>query len=238
MKTPASLPFEKCILAICGIQNPSMPSCLLSSLPSELAFNSLRDCSRRHSKQEKATACAIHAVAWKSSCQHSFGCSTLDLVPNDWSTPIKKGQIRKMVFENHRATDKELGISAEGLTKHKVNKAYTKPHCFTNRLHLLNVLSRAFKEISVVNPDPEEQFHQIVELYDNMWVSKICPELWFVRCSRDDMEEIPEQHCLLVSRAGPFTLGCVKMVRVEGCLGFKIADSPVTYLVVDSLEKV
>ena len=28
------------------------------------------------------------------------------------------------------------------------------------------------------------------------------------------------------------------MVRVEGCLGFKIADSPVTYLVVDSLEKV
>ena len=112
MKTPASLAFEKCVLNACGISDGAQPNGLLSSLPSELAFNSLRDVCRRHSKKEKTTPSGIHSVCWKSACQHSFGCTSVNLSDQDWSVPLKKGQVKKAVFE---ITERRTNSSASPL---------------------------------------------------------------------------------------------------------------------------
>lgn len=235
MKTRASIPFEKCVLSVCGISDGAKPNGLLSSLPSELAFNSLRDVARRHSKKEKTTPSGIHSVCWKSSCKHSFGCSPVNLTDSDWAVPLKKGQVKKAVFENHRATDKQLGISADGLTKNRQNKAYTKPHIFSNRLHLLSALSNAFKEIP--GADVADRRDAILNLYENLWISKVCPELWFCRYSREEMNDVPDQS-LLVCRSGPFSVGCLNVKKVDGHDKFKIdSTTPFTYVLVDSLEK-
>ena len=90
MRSPASLPFEECVLSVLGLPGgKDPPSSMLSSLASELAFNSLRDTCRRHAKQERTSPAAMHAVAWKSASVNKFGCETLSLSDQDWSSPLK-----------------------------------------------------------------------------------------------------------------------------------------------------
>lgn len=235
MRTPASAAFEQCVLSALGLQSgKDAPNCMLSSLASELTFNQLRDSSRRHAKHGKMSASAIHSVAWKASMKHSFGCETLTLNDADWSTPIKQCTIKKAIHANHRASDKELGISATGLTKHRVNKQYTKPHIFTARLHLLRVLTRVFHE---VGGSIEDRRCEVVKLFDSLWISKVVPLLWFTQFAGGDDED-PET-ILLTNRAGPYTVGCLRLSKDDksAYCAYKIDAQPLHYLVVETLDK-
>ena len=231
MRTPRSLPFEESVLAICGLQRGDKFDSLLSSLPSELCFNQLRDTSRRHAKQYLQSPSAIHCVSWKAAHQFAFGCENLALTDMDWSQTLKQGQIRASVHQSLRATDKAIGVSAEGLTRHRTNKWYTKSHIFTQRLHLLRVLSHVYN--NELGGTVEDKRDQIVKLHESMWLSKLVPELWL--CKYKGGIDLPDS-ALLVVRAGPHTVGCLKLSLQDDV--YKIEQNPRTYIIVDTVEKV
>eukprot|EP00438_Fugacium_kawagutii_P022760 Skav225362 [mRNA] locus=scaffold3158:96642:102674:+ [translate_table: standard] len=233
MRSKASLPFEEAVLAVCGMQSADKPTSLLSSLPSELTFNSLRDCCRRHAKQERASAAALHCAAVKSSMVHTFGAQKLEVEQFDWSTHIPKSNIKTQVHQSLRCTDKELGVSSEGLTKHKTNKHYTKSHIFAYRLDLLQVLAKLYQQ---TNGSDEDRRDLVMETYESMWISKVMPELWFLR-PKDQMEENPNT-LLLATRAGPFTVGCVNMVSAgEGSPSYKMEGTFYQNVIVTQLDQ-
>ena len=64
--------FTEICRVIAGITGNAWDS-LLSILPSELAFNDLRDSGRRSAKSERTVPQNVHAVAHKSSCNRSSG---------------------------------------------------------------------------------------------------------------------------------------------------------------------
>eukprot|EP00435_Cladocopium_sp_Y103_P061586 s902_g23.t1 len=232
MKTPSSLPFEMSVLAICGLQSPEKPNALMSSLPSELTFNSLRDAARRHAKQERASPASLHAVACKAASKHSFGCSSLELLDTDWSQYIGKSQIKTRIHQALRATDKELGIDSSGLTRNKTNRSYTKPHVWAYRLDLMDVLSKAFEDAT---GDNDAKRHEVLSIHSKMWVSKIFPELWFLREKSADQEDAP-QTCRITTRAGPYTVGCVSVQKIIGA-SYALASDPYCYMLVTDFQK-
>lgn len=221
MRSPASRPFEKVVLAVAGLQKASDLNSLLSSLPSELCFNDLRDACRRHAKQERASPSSLHSVASKSCHKHSCGCRPLELSDTDWATPMQRNQVKVAVHDALRTTDKELGISAEGLTKHKTNRNYTKPHIFTDRLELLNVMSRLWSDFTGNMETKTDKIHQ---LHSKLWVSKLLPELWMIHKKNDDAD-LP-QKSFICTRAGPFLVGCLRIRKADQGDHYKLADDP------------
>ena len=231
MRTDASRPFEECVLAVAGIQDGNKPTPMLSSLACELTFNKLRDTAKRHRKADKCSPAAMHSVSWKASAVHNFGCQPLALSDSDWSEKLKKGQVKRAVHSALRATDVSLGISAEGLTKHRNSKHFTKPHVFGFRLQLLECLASMWNES--VKPIEDKRV-DILKSYDKMWLSKVCPELWFVRFTRDTVDDHPDES-LIVCLSGPFTLRCLKVHKQDGV--YMLDRDPLCSLVVDSLDK-
>lgn len=234
MRTSASLRFEECVLAVCGMQDASKPCSILSSLGCELTFNMLRDVSKRHSKRDKCHPAALHSVAFKAANVHNCGCESLSLSSEDWTVPLKSAQVKKAVHQNLRATDVELGISATGLTKHRNSKQFTKPHVFTERLHLFQVLSQVWSEAGGESVDKKVAVDKV---YDGMWLSKAAPELWFCRMKTGgdiDADYLPDD-CVLTCKAGPFTVRCVAVVK-HGCC-YKLERRPSHWLLVDALDK-
>ena len=194
---------------------------LLSSLPCELAFNQLRDACRRHSKMEKANGAALFSVCSKASMKHCFGAETLELSADDWAQSLQgRKEVKTQVHSAMRCTDVSLGISAEGLTRNRSSKQFTKPHIFAYRLQLLQALSKAFHDFE--GADPDERRDHINALYSKMWVSKVVPELWFLRNKGDPDDG---DNSLVVVRSGPFTLGCVLMVKCQDG-NYKFQDDP------------
>ncbi|CAK9112534.1 Uncharacterized protein SCF082_LOCUS52168, partial [Durusdinium trenchii] len=233
MGTPCSRAFEENILAVCGLQQAGAPNSLLSSLPSELTFNQMRDCARRRSKHERCQPSSLHAVAWKAATKHPCGCANLDLDDNDWAVPLKQSEIKKSVHQNLRSTDKEMGINSEGLTKHKVVKHFTKPHVFTDRLELLDFIVKRFKEFP---GDQEQKRGEILRARKAMWFSKLVPELWFLRRRSEDQSEVPE-NCLIVIGAGPYLVDCAGCSHVTNA-NYSLQATPPVKVLVDGLNTV
>lgn len=220
MKTESSMAFEDSVMSICGLNGKDRMDCLLSSLPSELTFNSLRDACRRHSKTDSCTGPALHSVASRSSMIHTFGCQPLTLSDQDWSTPIGRNQVKTSVHSALKSTQKELGINTEGLTRNPSSKGFTKPHIFAHRLQLLQCLAAEFKKFE---GDDDAKRDHVWKLFQGVWVCKTVPEIWFLRTKGED--DLPEK-CVITVRSGPFTLTGVKMVR-EGET-YKLDEDPRT----------
>eukprot|EP00438_Fugacium_kawagutii_P026786 Skav209672 [mRNA] locus=scaffold1603:4527:5591:- [translate_table: standard] len=233
MRTPASLRFEECVLAVCGIQDARHPCSILSSLGCELTFNMLRDVTKRHAKRDKCHPAALHSVAFKAATVHNGGCESLTLTSEDWSVPLKAAQVKKAIHQNLRATDVELGISAEGLTKHRNAKQFTKPHIFTERLHLFSMLQAVW---SNATGDSVDKKVAVDKVYDGLWLSKAVPELWFCQpqSSNCDPNELPDD-CLLICKAGPYTVRCLAVVKKGDC--YKLEPKPCQSKVVETLNK-
>eukprot|EP00438_Fugacium_kawagutii_P003700 Skav209326 [mRNA] locus=scaffold724:411338:412336:- [translate_table: standard] len=219
MGSAHSAMFEKGVKELCGIQGDT-PSGLMTSLPCELAFGALRDSSKRHSKAQKQSPAAIHAVSWKSVKKHPFGCSVLELDDHDWSEPLKKASVKASIHNSLRTTDKRLGISCEGLTRHRNNKAYTKPHVFCQRLDLLQSLSHFYKTLT---GPPEDRMDKVCDLYGSLWISNLLKMQTFVRKKGDDDNM---NAAMFVLRAGPHSVLCANMVAADvggfvfgGCRG-------------------
>jgi len=218
MATPRSKDFDDTIMAILGLQPGEKPTSLLSSLPSELAFNDLRDSARRHCKAEKSSAAAIHTVATKSAIKRPMGCTTLELTSEDWAIQVKEPALKSQVLNSSRCTDVSLGISSNSLTKNRSPKLYTKPHVFTQRLELLKVLVKQYHEFT--GSDEEKRF-KIYDIHGSMWVSNIVPVQWMIR--RKGHED--DQVLALVLRAGPHF--------VEAC---NVIASGTSYMLATPLE--
>lgn len=233
MRSPASRPFEKAVLAVAGLQSSSDLSSLLSSLPSELAFKDLRDACRRHSKQERASPSSLHSVANKSCHKHPCGCELLEISSSDWATPLQRNQVKVAVHDALRTTDKELGISAEGLAKHKSNRNYTRPRVFTDRLEFVDVISRIFHDFS---GSIEEKSDRIHHLHGKLWVSKLFPELWLIHKKNDDEAELP-QKAFICTRAGPYLVGCLRVRKADPGDHYKLADDPYLRFVAHDLNE-
>lgn len=212
MGTEKSLLFEEVVKAVVGLQGNGSPSSLLSSLPCELAFNSLRDSSRRAGKPKKQSPAAIHCVAWQSGERYRFGCEGLPLEQQDWAQPLTKHMVKSSVHSCLRTTDKELGVSCEGLTRHKTNKAYTKSHVFCRRLELLSVLTGAWHGTVGEVEDRKDEIHRI---YGGLWISTLFFPGCFIRKKEGAQQSDVTKEALLVLRGGPYTVLCLKVTAVE-----------------------
>ena len=212
MGTKKSLLFEEVVKAVVGLQGNGSASSLLSSLPCELCFNSLRDSPRRAAKQKKQSPAAIHCIAWQSGERYKFGCEGLPLDQQDWAQPLTKHMVKSSIHSFLRTTDRELGISCEGLTRHKTNKAYTKSHVFCRRLELLSVLTKAWAGTIGENEDRKDEIHRI---YGGLWVSTLFFPGCFIRLKAGAEQGPTQKEALLVLRGGPYTVLCLKVTAVE-----------------------
>ena len=136
MRDPVSEPFRDAVKGVCGMTSNEINS-LLSSLPSELCFNDLRDAGRRHKRAEKTDPKNLHCVASKSSEKRSMGCKTLALSAEDWTEPLDKKALKTNIHNALRATDVSLGVDSTGLTRNPSNMWLTKPHILCQRMELL-----------------------------------------------------------------------------------------------------
>ena len=143
---------------------------LLSSLASELAFNDLRDAGKRSRKSQKVEPQDLHAVASKSACRRNMGCAVLDVMESDWGLPMDKKHVKTAVFNGFRQSDTHLGVSSDGLTRHKSNHILTKPHIFTQRLELFDELFEVYQSES---GSAEEKVQAVEHAFQKGWVAQL-----------------------------------------------------------------
>ena len=204
-----SLPFRKTAEAMAGITSSQESSPMLTSLASELAFNDLRDSSKRHCKAEKANGANIHAVAIKSAETRNGGSDTIPLDDGDWAVDVKGQTVKSRVHSAMRATDKELGVSCEGLTRHRVNHCYTKPHVFCQRLRLLKVLKNEWQRLEGSLEDKQDK---LLVRYKETWTSKVIPRHAFVQWK----SEPSDVKRALVLTGGPYALRLLALQLLQG----------------------
>ena len=211
MEKPCGQGFTEICRVVAGISGDSSDS-MLTSLPSELCFNDLRDSGRRHSRAEKTCAHNVHAVAFKSSCVRNAGGDSITLADQDWAVPLPSKHLKARVHSTLKATDTELGLSSEGLTKHKSCKNYTKPHVFLQRLELLRTLCTVYaEEVRSELTSEEDRIDVILSVFNDLWTSKLVPEHAFV--SWNAGEETSTR--TLVLHAGPHALRVLPLVHFE-----------------------
>ena len=177
MATEQSTKFREAVAAFAGCTGEGYDA-LLTSLPSELCYNDLRDAGRRHKKSEKTDPCNLHAVALKSCLRRLHGCQTLELGTSDWQSPLKGRNVKARVHQAVKATDVELGISCEGLTRHKVNNNLTKPHIFHQRLRLLKLLQARWETVA---GDRDSRAEEVLAAYKLLWTSRLVPQGCFLQ---------------------------------------------------------
>ena len=219
MSEAVSHPFRATVAAFAGVTGPGFDS-LLSSLPSELAFNDLRDAGRRHSKFEKVNPSNLHAVCVKSASKRCCGAQLLQLEESDWESHFKGKTVRARVHQALRMKDVDLGVNCEGLTRHKNNKAYTKPHVFCDRLRLLQVLQKIWDAAA---GDFEQKSDAVLAAYKAMFASKIVPCHCFLRWKQ---EPVSDTRRFMVLSAGPYALRVLplEVVPDSNPVGFTFKD--------------
>ena len=191
MADDISLHFREALCSFCGMTTDE-PTGLLSSLPNELIFNDLRDARRRARKAEATAPCNMHACSLKSCQRRPHGCGVLELDQEDWCSPLKGKQIRAKVHDATKPKDVELGINCHGLTRHKSNTEYTKPHVFCQRLRLLQLLQKVWDEAA---GDLEQRGEAVWKAYKQLWTSKLIPTQCFIKWS--GCEDGPSRNMVL-----------------------------------------
>ena len=227
MHTAASAPFKSAANSIAGITGEH-GDCLQSSLPSELAFNDLRDAARRHSRKETTAGHNLHCVAAKSAQKRNMKCASVSLSDSDWSVPVDQKVIKASVFSAIRQTDVSLGISSEGLTHHR-KSLYTKPHTFCERLDLFQSLRKVHAACS---GDSDDKRMACLKAFRDCWASKLVPEHWLLAWKGEEGNDT----CCLVLRSGPYNVLLVNVKKLaDGVLGLAECahTMPFTALVTD-----
>jgi hypothetical protein len=163
----------------------------------------------------------MHCVAWQSAVKHGFGCESIELTHEDWATPVGKGAVKSCIHSSLRTTASEMGISCEGLTKHRTNRQYTKPHVFTMRLDLLSTLSQVYKQSMGEESDRKAE---VVDMHSKLWISKLFNTGTFVRQKGES--ENPTTACLVV-RGGPHTVQCLQVEAAE--IGYKVDPAKASF---------
>ena len=131
------------------------------------------------------------------------------VTPQDWGTEIPQKSLKASVFAATRQTDVSLGISSEGLTKHRQSNLYTKPHKFAERLDVFMTLRRLYEEMG--DGSAEDKRWACIDAFKNSWISKLVPELWLFAFKGHENDDIKT----MVLRAGPFNLLCIHLKAAE-----------------------
>ena len=236
MDTAAGQAFRQCCRCMAGLTGPGTSS-LLCSLPSELCFNDLRDAGRRHAKSEKTNPHNLHAVAHKSTLKRPAGAEVLNLTAQDWQQPLSQKHIKARVHSALKATDTELGICSEGLTKHRTNKNYTKPHILVQRLSLMKVLSTCYHVH--IRPELDRQDDRkevLLSVFSSMWTSKLVPEHCFISCRAHQPTDDTRS---LVLSSRPYAARLWPLKRfAENVFTFEALEVPRTDTIVGDLHEV
>ena len=207
MADESSRPFRDAVRSFAGLTADSFDS-LLCSLPSELVFNDLRDASRRHTKQEKTNPNNIHAVSLKSCVKRPSGCSTLDLEDRDWQEPLKGKTLKAKVHSALKPRDLDLGVDCEGLTRHRQNAAYTKPHVFCQRLRLLRLLQGCWESTA---GDAAKRAEAVFTAHKNSWTSMLIPTRCFIQWQNQLSEDVRN----MVLSSGPHALVIMPLKKIR-----------------------
>eukprot|EP00435_Cladocopium_sp_Y103_P027330 s1017_g6.t1 len=201
---PAAAGFRNVIRSVGGMTNAKADG-LLSSLPSELSFNDLRDASKRSRKSQQVKPEDLHAVASKSSVRRNMGCSTLDVMDGDWGPPMDRRSIKTSIFNGFRQSDCSLGLSSDGLTRHRVNHVLTKPHIFCQRLEIFEALLQKWEGLQDLAED--DRVKAIMDSFRDGWVADLVPVHWCVGFL-DEEHSITKNYAIVI-RAGPHHLLCL-----------------------------
>ena len=210
MHTEASEPFRRTVHSIAGITG-DRPDCLLSSLPSELCFNDLRDSAKRHSRKETCAPHNLHCVAVRSSQLRSSACQSVSLSDEDWTYAVDQKAIKANVFSALRQTDVSLGISADGLTKYRTNSFFTKPHVFCQRLCLLQTLRQVYDKKA---GDGEDKRMACLKAYREAWISQLAPLHWLFTWAKED--EAGAKDVYIILRSGPHNVLLITVKDEDG----------------------
>ena len=208
MSRDASIPFRQSLRAFSGLTCGEFTS-LLTSLPSELGFNDLRDASRRHQKSEKVNPNNVHSVLLKSCSKRLSGCMSLDLTDSDWMEPLKGKAIKTRVHAALKPRDVELGIDCTGLTRQRQNCAYTKPHVWCQRLRLLKLLQGVWESF---RGSDEDRADHVVNAFKGLWTSKLVPRHCFIQWKSSPSEDVR----YLVLASGPHALFSLLLRKIPG----------------------
>lgn len=215
MQSPAAEPFRRVVKEVAGLSGKGdKVDSLMSSLPSELVFNSLRDCARRHSKAEKTAAPNLHSAAARSVTQQTArvgNLSTVELSDKDWAEPLPNGknvQVKASVHSAMRQTDVSLGVSSDGLTRHKNSKAFTKPHILAQRFEAFSLLCQTWA--STEGGEHEDRCKVVQSTLSSMWLCKLVSPQLFIRLKEKQLGFSREDHRLVLA-SGP---NCVKTLSL------------------------
>ena len=209
MDTDAAHAFKRVIRQVAGLSlKDTRGETLMSSLFSELCFNDLRDCSRRHQKKERTVPVNLHSAAIRSLMKKSGGCKTLDLEPSDWSSPLPHAgaAVKASVHSATRASDSSLGLNCVGLTKNKTNKQLTKPHVLMSRFQLFKLMARVWKSTP---GDSEAKSDAVRDAIKKLWLCRLLQPHVFVQIQGHELEA---NERWLVLSSGP---NCLKVVKVK-----------------------
>ena len=218
MTSSKSSGFRAAVHAYAGITADNFDS-LLSSLPSELAFNDLRDSGRRHQKSERTDAANLHSVCIKSCTKRSGGAGCLELEDRDWDSPVKGKALLARVHHALKPKDIELGVDCTGLTR--TNHAYTKPHIFCRRLRLLRILQAVWEQAPDLEPEARQE-HVLVS-YKGLWTSKLIPAQCFIRWHSAQSEVTAN----MVLSSGPHAVQLVPLESVPGTESYSFGEKSV-----------
>ena len=152
----------------------------------------------------------LHVVAHRSTIKRCAGGQTLELQPSDWLTPLAHKNIKARVHNSSKATDVELGVSSEGLTRHKTSKNYSKPHIMAKRLDLLKLFTEIYHEHILGELEQREDRMELVQqVFKNMWTSRLVPEHCFVSWRKGKDQAIR----FLVLGSGPYAIRILELVE-------------------------
>eukprot|EP00438_Fugacium_kawagutii_P009613 Skav215639 [mRNA] locus=scaffold736:197173:203009:- [translate_table: standard] len=182
---------------------------LMSSLPSELVFNDLRDTCRRAKKSDRTIPANLHSCAAKSVQSRTKALPTLGLEDKDWSSSLVHGghvSVKSSVHHAMRCTDASLGVSAHGLTKSKSNKALTKPHVFVARLEAFMLLRDCWTEC---DGDDDQKEKAVLEASRATWLCRLLTTHMFIRV--EGSHGCEEDSRLLILASGPNAIKALKL---------------------------
>jgi hypothetical protein len=199
--SPEAALFRNAIRSVGGMTNAKADG-LLTSLPSELTFNDLRDAAKRSRKSQQVQPEDLHTVASKSCVRRNMGCQSLDVMNSDWGPAMDRKSIRSTIFNGLRQSDVSLGISADGLTRHRVNHLLTKPHIFVQNLEIFEALRDLWE--GHLDMSEDNRTKEIMDSFRHGWVSQLVPLHWCLGF-------VDEEHSIcknypIVLRAGPHHL--------------------------------
>ena len=225
MDSPEAEPFCAAVRCIAGLGSKGQSNdSLMSSLPSELVFNDMRDTCRRAKKSDRTTPSNLHSVACRSVAVRTKASSTVELATSDWSSDLphgQKGAVKASVLSALRSTDVSLGVDCNGLTRQKNNKSLTKPHHFVARFQAFDLLAEKWHNTAGDMETKETAVHDAAKA---MWICKLFTSHVFIRVQGPDGFGGDDGERLLMISSGPNAIKALKLTYSEADQCFILAS--------------